>query len=107
MDLLHLQNLAKRDPSSYEEEVQQQYRHFESQMSVMQLQPHAPHEDFVKLLDFVCHVRLSHPPSLTLPPSLPLSPLGLSCSQSIFVECPVFFLCNSPHPCALLGVPPS
>jgi protein SDA1 len=38
-NLPQLQNLIKRDPESYKEEFQQQWRHFDSTLQVFELNP--------------------------------------------------------------------
>ncbi|CAG8450448.1 5354_t:CDS:10 [Acaulospora colombiana] len=46
-NLPQLQNLIKRDPLSYREDFLQQYRHFESQLTIFQLKPDEEEEEFV------------------------------------------------------------
>ncbi|CAG8767337.1 15072_t:CDS:1, partial [Racocetra fulgida] len=48
-----LQNLIKRDPLSYKEDFLQQYRHYESQLTILQLKPDEEAEEFGNLVTFI------------------------------------------------------
>ena len=56
LNLPQLQNLIKRDPDSYQEEFNQQYLHFESELAIFQLKPDQESEHFGNLVMFLCHV---------------------------------------------------
>ncbi|CAG8634185.1 11438_t:CDS:10, partial [Racocetra persica] len=51
-----LQNLIKRDPLSYKEDFLQQYRHYESQLTILQLKPDEEAEEFGNLVTFISQV---------------------------------------------------
>jgi len=55
-NLPQLQNLIKRDPVSYKEEFQQQYRHFQSTMEVFELSPDQFNQDLDELVMFLANV---------------------------------------------------
>ncbi|KAJ1953666.1 Severe Depolymerization of Actin, partial [Dispira parvispora] len=57
-NLPQLQNLIKRDPSSYQEEFMQQWKHFESSLVLLKLKPDEESKKFSELVMFlaqVCH----------------------------------------------------
>ncbi|OLY85550.1 Protein SDA1-like protein [Smittium mucronatum] len=54
-NLPQLQNLMKRDPPSYRDEFLQQWRHFESSMTIFELKPEDEYKDFSELLMFLSH----------------------------------------------------
>ncbi|OMJ27002.1 Protein SDA1-like protein [Smittium culicis] len=60
-NLPQLQNLIKRDPASYREEFLQQWRHFESSLSIFDLKPEDEYKDFSELLMFLSHVSMLYP----------------------------------------------
>ncbi|KAI9293060.1 SDA1-domain-containing protein [Neoconidiobolus thromboides FSU 785] len=55
-NLPQLQNLIKRDPESYKEEFLQQYRHFESSLSLFELKPDAENKELGDLIMFLSQV---------------------------------------------------
>ncbi|TRY98645.1 hypothetical protein DNTS_005893 [Danionella cerebrum] len=60
-NLPQLQNLIKRDPTSYTEEFQQQFRHFQSNVEIFKHQPDKTNKDLAELVMFlaqVCHCYL-------------------------------------------------
>ncbi|KAK5852164.1 hypothetical protein PBY51_023657 [Eleginops maclovinus] len=62
-NLPQLQNLIKRDPQSYLEEFQQQYRHYQSNVQIFKLQPDKPNKELADLSMFlaqVAHCYLQH-----------------------------------------------
>lgn len=62
-NLPQLQNLIKRDPQSYTEEFQQQYRHYQSNVQIFKLQPDKSNRelgDLVMFLAQVGHCYLQH-----------------------------------------------
>ncbi|CAG8472071.1 24088_t:CDS:10 [Cetraspora pellucida] len=56
-----LQNLIKRDPLSYKEDFLQQYRHYESQLTILQLKPDEEAEEFGNLVTFISQVAQCYP----------------------------------------------
>jgi protein SDA1 len=56
-NLPQLQNLIKRDKESYKEEFLQQWRHFESALSIFTLDPQSEASDFGELITFLSHAR--------------------------------------------------
>ncbi|KAJ3087629.1 Protein SDA1 [Quaeritorhiza haematococci] len=56
LNLPQLQNLIKRDPTSYKDEFRQQYNHFDSQISIFKLKPDEEAEEFGQLVMFLAHV---------------------------------------------------
>ena len=48
-----LQNLAKRAPAAYAEEVALQASHYEAELALLQLSPGGPADDFVALVNFL------------------------------------------------------
>lgn len=55
-NLPQLQNLIKRDPQSYIEEFQQQYRHYQSNVQIFKLQPDKPYKELADLVMFLAQV---------------------------------------------------
>ncbi|XP_071385518.1 protein SDA1 homolog isoform X2 [Centroberyx affinis] len=55
-NLPQLQNLIKRDPQSYVEEFQQQYRHYQSNVQIFKLQPDKPNKELADLVMFLAQV---------------------------------------------------
>ncbi|KAK5879068.1 hypothetical protein CesoFtcFv8_024412 [Champsocephalus esox] len=55
-NLPQLQNLIKRDPQSYVEEFQQQYRHYQSNVQIFRLQPDKPNKELADLSMFLAQV---------------------------------------------------
>ncbi|RKO88958.1 SDA1-domain-containing protein [Blyttiomyces helicus] len=64
-NLPQLQNLIKRDPSSYKDEFLQQWRHYESAFTIFNLKPDHEDEKFGELITFISHVSLSYPKECT------------------------------------------
>lgn len=60
-NLPQLQNMIKRDPQSYEEEFLQQYRHFESSLSLFELKPSEENKDFCDQATFLAQVVKLYP----------------------------------------------
>ncbi|KNC52670.1 mystery 45A [Thecamonas trahens ATCC 50062] len=60
-ELSQLQNLVKRDPESYREEFDQQYRHFHSLYAIVVLAPSKDTRHFEDLATFVAHVVHVYP----------------------------------------------
>ncbi|KAI9263452.1 SDA1-domain-containing protein [Phascolomyces articulosus] len=59
--LPQLQNLIKRDPKSYEAEFQQQYRHYQSSLSIFCLKPNEEAKEFSELVTFISQVAQCYP----------------------------------------------
>ncbi|XP_053195871.1 protein SDA1 homolog [Scomber japonicus] len=55
-NLPQLQNLIKRDPQSYVDEFQQQYRHYQSNVQIFKLQPDKPNKELAELVMFLAQV---------------------------------------------------
>lgn len=55
MNLPHLQNCIKKDPSAYQEEFQLQYRHYESVLQVLMFNPSYFDKEFESLVMFLAH----------------------------------------------------
>ncbi|XP_034565936.1 protein SDA1 homolog [Notolabrus celidotus] len=55
-NLPQLQNLIKRDPQSYVEEFQQQYRHYQSNVQIFKLQPDKPNKELADLVMFLAQI---------------------------------------------------
>uniref|UniRef100_A0A3B3S0J4 Protein SDA1 n=1 Tax=Paramormyrops kingsleyae TaxID=1676925 RepID=A0A3B3S0J4_9TELE len=55
-NLPQLQNLIKRDPQSYTEEFLQQYRHYQSNVQILKLQPDKPSKELGELVMFLSQV---------------------------------------------------
>lgn len=64
MDLAALQNLCKRDPEAYREEFELQRRHFDTQLQIFTLKPHADSDNFESLITFLSHVAPSYPQAM-------------------------------------------
>lgn len=60
-NLPQLQNMIKRDPQSYKEEFLQQYRHFESSLSLFELKPSEENKDFCDQAMFLAQVVKLYP----------------------------------------------
>ncbi|CAG8462594.1 1649_t:CDS:10 [Ambispora gerdemannii] len=60
-NLPQLQNLIKRDPLSYKDDFLQQYRHYESQLSIFKLKPSEGTEEFSCLIIFIAQVADCYP----------------------------------------------
>ena len=59
--LPQLQNLIKRDPKSYEAEFQQQYRHYQSTLSIFCLKPSEEAKELSELVTFISQVAQCYP----------------------------------------------
>lgn len=59
--LPQLQNLIKRDPKSYEAEFLQQYRHYQSTLSIFCLKPDEESKELCDLVTFVSQVMQCYP----------------------------------------------
>jgi len=59
--LMTLQNLVRRDPDGYTEEVQRRLRHFQSLLAILEQQPGSSPPDFLPLLGFISHVAACFP----------------------------------------------
>lgn len=57
-NLPQLQNLIKRDPESYKDEFQQQYRHFLSSLEVFALNPTEENKSLDELVMFIAQVSI-------------------------------------------------
>ncbi|KAI9138407.1 SDA1-domain-containing protein [Paraphysoderma sedebokerense] len=68
-NLPQLQNLIKRDPTSYKEEFSQQLRHFESSLSIFNLNPTSESKEFGELITFISHVVTCFPSQCSSFPS--------------------------------------
>ncbi|KAK3696721.1 hypothetical protein QZH41_013081 [Actinostola sp. cb2023] len=55
-NLPQLQNLIKRDAESYKEEFLQQYRHYQSNLQIFNLNPSNPSKTLQELVTFLCQV---------------------------------------------------
>lgn len=60
-NLPQLQNLIKRDPVSYQDEFEQQYRRYQSNMKVFLLQPTEDSKDLSELTMFIAQVSHCYP----------------------------------------------
>lgn len=56
-NLPQLQNLIKRDPASYQEEFEQQYRHYKNIVEVFRLNPGQPNKSLDDLVMFLAQVN--------------------------------------------------
>lgn len=56
-----LQNLIKRDPTSYKDEFLQQWRHYQSNMDIFKLNPSQSSSDFETLVTFIAQVSHCFP----------------------------------------------
>ena len=64
--LPQLQNLVKRDPAAYRDEFMMQYRHYESALDIMQLQPTSESSThFAELVSFLSHVAKCYPEEMS------------------------------------------
>jgi protein SDA1 len=57
-NLPQLQNLIRRDPTSYKEEFLTQWRHWESGVALFQFNPQEEREEFAELIGFLSHVSI-------------------------------------------------
>lgn len=55
LNLPHLQNCIKKDPSAYYEEFQVQYRHYESILQILMFNPSYFDKEFESLITFLAH----------------------------------------------------
>jgi protein SDA1 len=55
MNLPHLQNCIKKDPTAYQEEFQVQYRHYESILQILMMNPAYLDKQFETLVNFLAH----------------------------------------------------
>lgn len=70
-NLAQLQNLIKRDPESYQEEFQQQWRHFHSNLELFKLDPSSPSDALADLVMFLSQVGGCYPDTVaTFPDAL-------------------------------------
>ncbi len=60
-NLPQLQNLMKRDPESYEEELEQQLRFFRSQLAVFRLCPSEHNRGLAEVVTFLAQVARCYP----------------------------------------------
>ncbi|XP_054248273.1 protein SDA1 homolog isoform X2 [Indicator indicator] len=60
-NLPQLQNLIKRDPTSYTEEFLQQYHHYQSHVEIFTFQPDKPSKDLEELVMFLAQVAHCYP----------------------------------------------
>ena len=68
-NLPQLQNLMKRDPESYKDELVQQYRHFAANMKVFTIDPSKPSRALCDQVMFLCQVAHCYPDELSNLPS--------------------------------------
>lgn len=59
--LMTLQNLVRRDPDGYTEEVTSRLRHFQSLLAILEQQPGSSPPDFLPLLGFISHIAACFP----------------------------------------------
>uniref|UniRef100_A0A6G1SFI7 Protein SDA1 n=1 Tax=Aceria tosichella TaxID=561515 RepID=A0A6G1SFI7_9ACAR len=55
LNLPHLQNCIKKDPTAYQEEFQVQYRHYESILQILMMNPAYFDKQFESLVTFLAH----------------------------------------------------
>ncbi|XP_068797317.1 protein SDA1 homolog isoform X2 [Struthio camelus] len=60
-NLPQLQNLIKRDPTSYTEEFLQQYHHYQSHVQIFTFQPDKPSKELAELVMFLAQVAHCYP----------------------------------------------
>ncbi|KAJ2158777.1 Severe Depolymerization of Actin [Coemansia sp. RSA 552] len=60
-NLPQLQNLIKRDPSSYKEEFEQQLQHFEASLAIFELKPDSEAKEFGEAIGFLAQVARCYP----------------------------------------------
>ncbi|XP_050752301.1 protein SDA1 homolog isoform X3 [Gymnogyps californianus] len=60
-NLPQLQNLIKRDPTSYTEEFLQQYHHYQSHVEIFTFQPDKPSKELAELVMFLAQVAHCYP----------------------------------------------
>ena len=56
LDLIQLQGHVKRDPVSYKQEFLEQFNHFESMISLFEMNPGDNNENLSTLISFLSHV---------------------------------------------------
>lgn len=61
LNLPQLQNLIRRDPTSYRDEFLRQWHHFQSSLEILKLAPTSPVKDFEELVLFLAHVAYCYP----------------------------------------------
>ncbi|KAL1517042.1 hypothetical protein ABEB36_000859 [Hypothenemus hampei] len=64
-NLPQLQNLIKRDPTSYKEEFLQQHQHFQNTIELFQLAPDQPNKTLDELVTFMAQVAQCYPTELS------------------------------------------
>ncbi|KAM9381673.1 protein SDA1 homolog isoform 2-T2 [Phaethornis superciliosus] len=70
-NLPQLQNLIKRDPTSYTEEFLQQYHHYQSHVEIFTFQPDKPSKELAELVMFLAQVAHCYPePMASFPQQL-------------------------------------
>ncbi|XP_034402561.1 protein SDA1 homolog [Cyclopterus lumpus] len=82
-NLPQLQNLIKRDPQSYVEEFQQQYRHYQSNLQIFKLQPDKPNKELADLVMFLAQVAHCYLEQLS---TFPQELSGLLMSHHTMIE---------------------
>ncbi|XP_068430070.1 protein SDA1 homolog isoform X1 [Clinocottus analis] len=110
-NLPQLQNLIKRDPQSYAEEFQQQYRHYQSNVQIFKLQPDKPNRELADLVMFLAQVNHCYLEQLA---TFPQELSGLLMSHHTMIEpelrmtfCKALILLRNKNlidPTALLGL---
>ena len=63
-NLPQLQNLIKRDPESYSEEFEQQFRFFQSSLRVFELAPNEYNKSLEEIVMFIAQVAKCYPKQL-------------------------------------------
>ncbi|XP_023223054.1 protein SDA1 homolog [Centruroides sculpturatus] len=64
-NILQLQNLVKRDPTSYKDEFLRQYKYFQSSLEVFQLKPADYNKDLEDQVMFLAHICHCYPVDLS------------------------------------------
>uniref|UniRef100_G3PVH5 Protein SDA1 n=1 Tax=Gasterosteus aculeatus aculeatus TaxID=481459 RepID=G3PVH5_GASAC len=82
-NLPQLQNLIKRDPQSYVDEFQQQFRHYQSNLQIFKLQPDKPNKELADLVMFLAQVGHCYPQPLS---TFPQELTGLLMSHHTMIE---------------------
>ena len=59
MDLERLKSLMKKDPRSYKDDFEQQYRHYKSQLEIFKLKPKENGAQFGRIVRFIAAVSFS------------------------------------------------
>ena len=70
MNLPHLQNCIKKDPSAYQEEFQVQYRHYESILQILMFNPSYFDKEFESLVTFLAHTTPCYKEKVEFPEQL-------------------------------------